>query len=167
MSAESSPAFAIVDFEASSLDENSFPIEVGIAIYRNGAIESWSSLIRPTPEWLARDSWSKRSEKVHGVTREMLAAAPLPAEAVFQLNQRMVGLQEAYCDEPKYDGYWLNELMASVGHKATFGLVDVQRLYGESGRAAYLATLAGTQAPHRAEGDARRIVEAVLRARDD
>jgi hypothetical protein len=36
------PSFAVSDFEASSLDENSYPIEVGLAVVRNGTIESWA-----------------------------------------------------------------------------------------------------------------------------
>lgn len=70
--------FAVIDFEASSLDENSYPIEVGVAIVRDGALTSWSSLIRPTPEWRSRDAWSRSSERVHQISREMLADARVP-----------------------------------------------------------------------------------------
>lgn len=104
---------------------------------------------------------------MHGLSREVFASAPLPAEVVAQLNQRMVGTGEAHCDEPTYDRYWLDELMASAGQSPTFELVDVRQLYGESKRDSYLTALSDSQAPHRAEGDALRIAEAALKAIND
>ena len=46
-----------IDFEASALTLQSFPIEVGIAIARGSSseMEIWSSLIRPEVDWTASD----------------------------------------------------------------------------------------------------------------
>ena len=46
----------VLDFEASSLSDDSYPIEVGVALVLNsdGPIRVWSSLIQPCREWTSR-----------------------------------------------------------------------------------------------------------------
>lgn len=72
-----------IDFEASALTLQSFPIEVGIAIARSptGEIETWSSLIRLEEDWAASDQWDPNSERIHGISRRSLRDA-MPAVAV-------------------------------------------------------------------------------------
>ncbi|QCO54618.1 hypothetical protein EOK75_01610 [Pseudorhodobacter turbinis] len=41
--------FATLDFEASSLSQESWPIEVGLSWLADGEVQTWSTLIRPTP----------------------------------------------------------------------------------------------------------------------
>ena len=54
---------AILDFEASSLSEASWPIEIGLSWLDHGEVRTWSSLIRPAPDW-AIDDWSPQSASV-------------------------------------------------------------------------------------------------------
>jgi hypothetical protein len=49
-----------LDFEASSLNKKSFPIEVAW-VFQDGRSRSY--LIRPAPEWI---DWSDEAEEVHG-----------------------------------------------------------------------------------------------------
>ena len=65
-----------VDFEASSVERGSFPIEIGWCGV-NG--EGEAHLIRPVPDWTA---WSDVSEKIHGITREQLHAEGKPVREV-------------------------------------------------------------------------------------
>ncbi|MBU2359980.1 MAG: hypothetical protein KKB02_13795 [Alphaproteobacteria bacterium] len=67
--------FVFVDFEASSLDADSWPIEVGVAWISDGTVHSWSSLIRPETHW-KRSAWSAASAQVHGITLSDLDTAP-------------------------------------------------------------------------------------------
>lgn len=68
--------FAFLDFEASSLDEDSRPIEVGLSwIDRNLEVQTFESLIRPAPEW-TEHAWSPVSAKVHNIPRRDLDDAP-------------------------------------------------------------------------------------------
>jgi len=43
--------FATLDFEASSLSQDSWPIEVGLSWLAGGEVQTWSTLIRPAPDW--------------------------------------------------------------------------------------------------------------------
>ena len=58
---------AVIDFEASALSIESYPIEVGIAIMANATadIEIWSTLIKPAPHWNMRAQWDPDAERIH------------------------------------------------------------------------------------------------------
>ncbi|RRH73809.1 3'-5' exonuclease family protein [Falsigemmobacter faecalis] len=55
-----------LDFEASSLSQNSWPIEIGCSRLINGQTVTRSSLIRPDPTW-DLDDWNPAAQKVHGI----------------------------------------------------------------------------------------------------
>lgn len=115
------PSF--LDFEASSLSSNSYPIEVGWSL-ADGSIES--HLISPAglDKW---DDWSRLSESVHGISRsELLAHGKSPDWVCRRMNQQLSG-QIVYTDSPAYDGMWLAELFSVVnGSRIKFklGFVD-------------------------------------------
>lgn len=155
-------SFAIIDFEASSLDENSYPIEVGLAIVRKGMLSSWSSLICPTTEWRSRDAWSRSSERVHRISREMLADGPSPAEVASALVQQTAGLNILHCDGDQYDQHWLDELVRAACVVPNFRLAEVTLLVKTSFQERFATLMAEGKPPHRAGGDARRIAETVL-----
>lgn len=161
-----SEIFAAIDFEASSLDGNSFPIEVGIAIVCEDSIESWSSLIQPTANWNRRGAWSARSERVHGISREELASAPSPRDVLIELKERIDGIVILYSDNLEYDRRWLSELSDAAGIRAEFFCADLHKRMDRdpAARERFAAFLAANAAPHRAEPDARRLIQAVLAA---
>lgn len=57
-----------IDFEASSLSDRSYPVEVAW-VFQDGRSES--HLIAPAPEWT---DWDERAEAIHGIGRGMLVA---------------------------------------------------------------------------------------------
>ncbi len=61
--------FATLDFEASSLSQKSWPIEIGLAWLDGGEVQTWSTLIRPEQDWNLSD-WAPQSAAVHGITLE-------------------------------------------------------------------------------------------------
>ena len=63
--------FAFLDFEASSLDANSWPIEVGLSwVTSDYEVKAYESLIKPSPDWF-EDAWSPvRADMVDSKTRE-------------------------------------------------------------------------------------------------
>jgi hypothetical protein len=67
---------ATIDFEASGT--NGYPIEVGVAIHTPDSpiISVWSSLIKPTVDWLQTMSWDPVAAQVHGIARQELKTAP-------------------------------------------------------------------------------------------
>src|SRR3546814_1795139 len=65
---------ASIDFEASGLGEGTYPIEVGLAVWHgpDTPIRTWSTLIAPTPDWVARGVWKSEAESVHKIDRGSL-----------------------------------------------------------------------------------------------
>ena len=101
------PSF--LDFEASSFDGQ--PIEVAFST-ADGEIRSW--LIRPAPGWT---DWSPKAEKVHGISREMLARDGAPVRVVArELNRALEG-RVAYSDAPGLDGWWCRQLFEAAGEE--------------------------------------------------
>ena len=75
---------AVIDFEASSLDPNGYPIEVGLALRPapDEPIRGWSALIRPAEDWTRHGDWSPASAKVHGIRGGELLARGQPSEPI-------------------------------------------------------------------------------------
>ena len=74
-------AYAALDFEASSLTPQSWPIEIGLSWLKNGDVQTWTSLIRPAARWSFSD-WSTQSGAVHGIVFEDLLDAPTVSAVV-------------------------------------------------------------------------------------
>ena len=72
----------LLDFEASSLSDDSYPIEVGVAVALNldEPIRVWSSLIRPVREWTIRHDWDPAAERVHHIPAALLATGQMSSE---------------------------------------------------------------------------------------
>ncbi|MGV0820830.1 3'-5' exonuclease [Martelella sp. AMO21009] len=101
-----------LDFEASSLSVESWPIEVGISWIEGTQIQTWSSLIRPASSW-ERADWSKRSEAVHGISISDLETAPTVEDVVQQLMPKIEGFI-LVSDAPKLETHWLERRAISL-----------------------------------------------------
>jgi hypothetical protein len=98
-----------LDFEASSLQDRSYPIEVA---WNNtdGSIESY--LIDPssTSEWT---DWSAKAEALHGISRARLRnEGRKPLWVCRRMNEALAG-KTVYCADPDFDGMWLATLFAA------------------------------------------------------
>lgn len=98
-----------LDFEASSLSDDSYPIEVGWA-GEDGSLESW--LIRPAPGW---EDWDPAAEAVHGLSRAKLLEAGRPHEEVARRALEALGPHEVYVSAPSWDGKWMSVLLRAAG----------------------------------------------------
>ncbi len=98
-----------IDFEASSLDAESWPIEVGLTIIEDGELRSWSSMIKPEPNWPER-AWSCESTGIHNIARVDLDAAPSAADVAEQLVER-IGQRHIISDAPGFDWFWAFRLL--------------------------------------------------------
>ena len=119
------PSF--IDFEASSLSSNSYPIEVAWSL-PNASIETY--LISPSgvEKWA---DWSVSSQQVHGISRdELLTHGKSPDWVSRRMNDQLLG-QCVYTDNPMYDGMWLAELFSVTTLRSKFrlGLAD-ELLFG-------------------------------------
>ena len=79
-----------IDFEASSLSRESWPIEIGMAWIEGPGVQLWSTLIRPDVSW-DLDDWSLRSAEVHNIPYDELMAAPRAADVAREVRTRLLG----------------------------------------------------------------------------
>jgi hypothetical protein len=170
-----SDTLLFIDFEASSLDPASYPIEFGWASLTG----SGSFLIRPEQAWA---DWNAAAELVHGIPRDTLMAEGLPAAQAAARILELAPGRFLVSDAPSFDFGWLGQLLKLTGIPAdhwpgiadntqiewieTARLLDVPPPEGVSVQMERLRCLhAGTLARkdfagvrHRAETDARRML---------
>ncbi len=157
-----------LDFEASSLSDRSWSIEIGLAwLDADGLVASVGRLIRPDAAWAMEDG-AEDSAIVHGIARADLDAAS-PATEVAVWAKQIIGTFVLVSDAQRYDQAWLARLMATAGLDAP----EVADLDAVAARAftgttmeedvplrAFYRALDRAAHPHRAEADARGLAEA-------
>jgi hypothetical protein len=98
-----------LDFEASSLADDSYPIEVGW-VFEGG--QSETHLIRPAPDWT---DWDQDAAELHGLSRERLAAEGEAHDVIARRVLETLGPHEVYVSAPSWDGKWLSVLLRAAG----------------------------------------------------
>jgi DNA polymerase III epsilon subunit-like protein len=156
---------AFLDFEASSLDPDSWPIEVGLSwIDHNLEVQTYHSLIKPVPEW-SEHAWSPASAAVHNIPRRALDEAPDVTEVAEGLL-KVLGGRIALSDAPPFERHWLDILFtaASVTDQVTIEGFDAITLGAFSSHALdhLYEHLDRRKAPHRAGPDSARCANAWL-----
>lgn len=101
--------FVFLDFEASSLAKDSYPIEVGW-VFEDG--RSGGMLIRPAPEW---SDWDLRAQAVHRIDRATLLRDGTPHGAVAAHLVEMMEGHALFASAPSWDGKWLSVLLRAAG----------------------------------------------------
>lgn len=146
-----------LDFEASSLAKDSYPIEVAW-VFADDRAET--HLIRPAPAWA---DWDERAAVVHGLTRAQLLAEGEPHEAVAQHMLATLAGEELFASAPSWDGKWLSTLLRAAGlPRHALRLRDTDEAQAIAAR----APLAGRLPPAEIEAVAASII-APIRARID
>jgi hypothetical protein len=119
---------SFLDFEASSLSQRSYPIEVAWSS-QDGSIECY--LISPAgiAEWT---DWDIEAEKVHGISRaELVAGGVAPHSVCDRMIAQLAG-KTIYSDAPRFDGAWLATLFSACGKgKSGFNLRSIDDLLVE------------------------------------
>lgn len=147
-----------LDLEASALDPDSWPIEIGCAWFSAGRMRVRSTLIVPRNAW-PRDVWSAEAEAMHGLTRENLMTGR-PADLVAADTDAFADFT-IVSDNAVWDQLWLDRLREGRPRLEVQPLrrVAVERLQGPELDHLVLGLLR-TRAPHRAGGDAARLARA-------
>ncbi len=156
---------AFLDFEASSLAPDSWPIEVGLSwIDRNLEVQTYHSLIQPVPEW-PEHAWSPASAAVHNIPRCALDTAPGVTEVAQELLKALDG-RIALSDAPPFERHWLDRLLVAAGvtDHVTIEDFDAITLGAFSSHALdhLYEHLDRRKAPHRAGPDSARCATAWL-----
>lgn len=98
-----------LDFEASSLARDSYPIEVGWA-GEDGSQEA--HVIRPAPGW---SDWDAAAQAIHRISREQLLEKGEPHDQVARRMLDALGEEDVYVTAPSWDGAWLSRLLRAAG----------------------------------------------------
>jgi hypothetical protein len=109
----------IVDFEASGLESDSYPIQVAWNI--GDEIHSYYIHPKSAHEWVG---WSILSEHVHGISRDYLDVHGSSVDKVAErMNDSLRGMT-VYSDAVFYDKGWCQRLFAETPHTMTFEFKD-------------------------------------------
>lgn len=136
-----------IDFEASGLSKESYPIEVGCADAVGGA--SW--LIKPLAHWA---DWDPAAEALHKITRAELVEHGMESAKVCMELESVVKDRIVYCDSA-HDPMWLRRLFRhSIGRNERIIVANVWTLWGGDGCAEYAKFCEARPACHRALADA-------------
>lgn len=158
----------VIDFEATALTLESYPIEVGLArVEGEGCpIISWSSLIEPAPTWDLKSQWDPDAQRAHGITPWQLRQGADPAHLMRELNRRASDGGTVWCDGGHYDAYWLRTLAAAASVEPEFTLGDIGELLSQFpvAQEAFRRALQRSRPPHRAGPDAHRLCSALAEA---
>lgn len=164
MHREDAEAFVFIDFEASGLGPNSWPIEVGLAWIEGDGVKTWSSLIRPVADW-SMDAWDPISAEVHGIPLDDLAKAPGARDVAEQAAKLLSG-KTVCSDAPAYDENWAKRLFLESPGVVSLRIFDIysafQHVLSEAGMDHAFEKLSRLPAPHRAGPDAERYSKALL-----
>lgn len=114
-----------IDFEASSLSSDSWPIEIGIAWIEQQDVVVESKFIQPDPAW-SLDDWSEESAAVHNIPFADLKSAE-PAVEVARWFKEIIGDNILVSDAPEFDQRWLDRLLATL-NEPTKQIDDFDRI---------------------------------------
>lgn len=148
---------ATLDFEASSLCDHGFPIEVACVIgCDDKVIVQFSTLIRPRANWNFRKGWSATSQLIHGIEANELEKG-LPADRVSELLNALLIGHCVIVDGGSYDSFWLERLFD--GQAAAFSLDHLSGIDA----AAFIERKRQASPTHRALPDALWLFDTITR----
>ncbi|SEK23112.1 hypothetical protein [Ectothiorhodospira marina] len=111
-----------LDFEASSLTQDSYPVQVA---WSDGAghLECW--LIRPAPEWT---DWCDQAEEMHGISQHLIEERGCDITWLCQRMNRALAGKVVFTDGVHLDRFWLRRLFVAGSFMPRFRLGDVYQL---------------------------------------
>jgi hypothetical protein len=119
-----------LDFEASSLGDHSYPIEVGW-VWEDGTGEA--HLIRPAPRWT---DWDMKAQAIHGLPRAELEASGEDHREVARRMVEVLAGHDLCASAPSWDGKWMSALLRAADiPRHTLRLRDSDDVIAEAARA--------------------------------
>lgn len=111
---------SFVDFEASSLDLDSWPVEAAI-LGTSGQGDAF--LIRRHPSW-SMGAWDRRSANIHGIALADLQEKGEDWEAGLARLEAKAQGHPVFSDAAEFDQHWLDRLATAAGRAAPFRIRD-------------------------------------------
>ena len=144
------PSF-FIDFEASGIAPDSYPIEVAVV----SSETSFSSLIKPVRYWT---HWSFDAQDMHGLTQDQLLQEGNTPDAVARnMNQLFSG--QVLCSDSPQDSFWFDVLFEAADLMPTFELKPLEVFVGREAASEIYRRLP-TARHHRALNDATALMNA-------
>ena len=103
-----------LDCEASSLADDSYPIEIAWN-NEDGSIETYLINIYRYPS--GYDDWDRKAQALHGITKQYLSEKGKdPQFIVDRMNEKLKG-KKLLTDAPDWDAFWVKRLYGAVNQK--------------------------------------------------
>ncbi|MBI3560156.1 MAG: hypothetical protein HY080_00345 [Gammaproteobacteria bacterium] len=152
----------IIDIEASGFGQDSYPIEVGLAL---APLQRYCALIQPIDEW---KHWDERAAHIHGITRETLRCHGKPVQQVATELNALLQNHTVYSDGWVVDKPWIICLFAAARVKQNFFISPLENILNEQQITSWDSTKQGVVHElqlqrHRASYDALIIQETYRR----
>lgn len=114
-----------IDFEASSLNAESYPIQVAWSLPDGRVFDHFID-----PRWVASwTDWDHDAEwEIHRISRSLLHDVGAPPQKVAERMNAMLAGKTLYVDGLPFDQYWLDALFEAGGLRPTFQLAGFQEL---------------------------------------
>lgn len=155
-----------LDFEASSLSADGWPVEIGLSwLTTAGEIETHSRLIRRHPLW-PMSEWSERSAAVHGIDYGTLERDGWETPDVSAWYLHLTAGKRVGSDAPEFERRWLRRLLdvgdlkSEMVERAVLQVIDyyevIDDILDDPQMDRYHERLARIPSPHRAGADAER-----------
>ena len=117
----------VIDFDASGLDEESYPISVGLY---NGE-KSFYLLIKPDSSW---QHWDNKAELIHKLTRQKLNTEGATIYNVASTLNNILNNETVYCDALDWDSFWCQRLFNTAEVKQCFTIAGIQEFFADTPR---------------------------------
>lgn len=115
-----------LDFEASGLGADGYPIQVAWSAADGSVEECW--LIEPAQGWALEEGWDPAAERVHGIPFATVREQGKPAVWIAaRMNEQLAG-QTVYVDGGACDQVWCRQLFAAADIAPCFTLGDYWEL---------------------------------------
>jgi hypothetical protein len=155
----------ILDVEASGFGPSSYPIEIGVVL-EDGA--KYCSLVAPVPGWT---HWDQSAERIHHVSRELLAARGKPVARVADELNGLLADRTVYTDGWVVDLPWMLRLFEAARQPSRFTVSALEMILTEPQMDIWHATKDDVVRDldlkrHRASNDALIIQQTWLRTRE-
>lgn len=138
-----------VDFEASGIAPDSYPVEVAVV----SAETSFQALIKPARYWTF---WSYDAEDMHGISQDELRRDGIAAEDLaLRMNELFSG--QTLCSDSPQDVFWMDTLYEAAGLEPAFGLKPLESFVSREDASEILRNLPNRK-HHRALQDATALM---------
>jgi hypothetical protein len=157
-------SIVFLDFEASSLDAESWPVEVGYA-GACGAEDAF--LLSRHGEW-SMEHWDRNSANLHGISPADLDEFGIAPEAAIDRLAAKLGGAIVVSDAPEFENHWLRRISAAAGRPPPFVVQDWETFLpagqSQAERDALLIDARSQEGVRHRAGPDARVMRAVWRA---